>query len=79
MATDPKSSYLHFARTHFPPVFGLKKGKNQGAQFVRPKWRFFGFFAFGRIVHDHLPPVFGPFGLRFVPKRHFYPTNIDIS
>ena len=69
MATDPKSSYLHFARTHLPPAFGLKKAKIRAHNLCARNGVFFVFFASGRLVHDHLPPVFGPFGLRFVPER----------
>ena len=48
-----------------------KKRQKSGRTICAPEMVFFFFFVSGRLVHDHLPPVLGPFGLRFVPERHF--------
>ena len=77
MAIDPKSSYLHFARTHLPPAFGLKKGKIR-AHNLCARNGVFSFFC----VWATCPPPFttciGPFWAAFFPGTPFYRSNIDI-
>ena len=70
MATGPKSSYLHFARTHLLGVFAQKPQKFRAHNLCARNVFFVFLFGFGRFVHDRLPTVLGFFCLHFVLEHH---------
>ena len=56
----PEILLLTLRSNPFARVIWPNKSKSQGAE-----------IGFGRLVHNHLPPVLGLFWLRFVLEHHF--------